>query len=381
MIQKPKRPTPAHEQQTKTSRRPAAPQPATVARLLLDWYADNRRPLPWRAHNDPYAIWVSEVMLQQTQVATVAPYFQRWLRSFPTLEALAEASEDDVLHHWQGLGYYSRARSLHAGAKAVLARGGSLPRSAEELRALPGIGPYTAGAIASIAFGLDEPLVDGNVMRVLTRLYALPGDPRKSALGKELWRLARSLLPRGRAGDFNQALMELGAIRCTPKKPLCDQCPLKTHCVARRLDQVERFPELGTRVKATAVEHVAALATRRGQLLLSRLPADAPRWGGLWLFPTVELTPGESAQAGVRRALKEHARLTGTPVNAAHSVKHAVTRYRVHLTLWRCTDLKGRCQPGPSSAEVRWLALGRLDEVAMPSAQRKLATWLHQQAE
>ncbi len=376
MIQKPKRPQPEPGQRGGKSGPPREPEPVKVGELLLGWYAQHRRALPWRAHNDPYAIWVSEVMLQQTQVSTVKPYYQRWLRSFPTVQALARASEDDVLHHWQGLGYYSRARSLHSGAKAVVERGGNLPHSVEELRALPGIGPYTAGAIASIAFGQDEPLVDGNVIRVLTRLYALGGDPQRSAVNKQLWALARALLPPGRAGDFNQALMELGATRCTPKKPLCHQCPLQQQCCAHRSGETERYPELAPRTKATAVDHVAALVTKGPLVLVGRLPAEAPRWAGMWLFPAVELGPGQTPEEGVALAVKNFAGLRCKAVHSLHSLKHSVTRYRIQLTLWRCSGATGKGSPGPGSAELRWLEPERLDELAMPSPHRKLATWL-----
>lgn len=376
MIQKAKRPSRASE----PAATPALDEAvlSRVRHALLTWYQAHRRKLPWRAHNDPYAIWVSEVMLQQTQVATVEPYYRRWLAAFPNVRALAAASESQVLQLWQGLGYYSRARSLHRGARHVVAEGGELPRSAEALRRLPGIGPYTAGAIASIAFGLDEPLVDGNVIRVLTRLFALPGDPRKAAVQKQLWAIARQLLPTGHAGDFNQALMELGALRCTPRRPLCGQCPVAAQCRARALDEVERFPELSKRPAITPVSHTAAIAERAGRLLVAQLRADAPRWGGLWLFPTVEQSADESPAQAAQRALSQFASLRSSTANPLHTITHSVTRYKITLTLCACQDVKGTTRRTDACAELRWLELDALTELAMPAPQRKLAEWLAQ---
>jgi A/G-specific adenine glycosylase len=238
----------------------SGPSAERVRRRLLDWYGRSRRDLPWRRVRDPYAIWVSEVMLQQTRVATVIPYYERFLARFPTLTALARAEESEVLAAWQGLGYYRRARALHRGARAVAAdHGGSLPRDLEGLRAIPGIGPYTAGAIASIAFDTPAPVVDGNVTRVLCRLYALGGDPAKNPLRAELWRRAAQLVPAARASDFNQALMELGATVCTPRAPRCDECPLRRACLARSHGSAEALPEKKRRLPTVAVRASAGV--------------------------------------------------------------------------------------------------------------------------
>jgi A/G-specific adenine glycosylase len=346
-----------------------------IQERLLAWYREHRRPLPWRAHKDPYAIWVSEVMLQQTQVQTVWPYFERWLTAFPTVEALAHASEEEVLRHWQGLGYYSRARGLHKGARRVLEDGGRIPSEVPLLRALPGIGPYTAGAIASIAFNRDAPTVDGNIARVLTRLFALPGTPAMPPLKDQLWALAQKLLPRGRAGDFNQALMELGAVRCTPQKPACTDCPLRPHCLAFQGGEPSRYPEPAKRPSLTHVRSVASVAKRRARVLVARHGSDAARWKGLWVFPHVERRTRESAEHAAERALLEFAGLAARSGARVTELVHHVTRYRIALELYECHVQAGRVSPG-ACAELRWVTLAELSALPMPSPHRKLATFL-----
>jgi A/G-specific adenine glycosylase len=258
---------------------------------LVRWYKLRKRDLPWRKTRDPYAIWVSEVMLQQTQVKTVLGYYERWMQRFPTLTALAQAEDADVLHAWQGLGYYSRARRLLSGARAVAERhGGELPRDVQALLDLPGIGPYSAGAIASIAFGLPEPLVDGNVVRVLCRLFALEGDPAKAPLKQRLWQLARKLVPLDAPSDFNQSLMELGATICTPTSPRCPECPLQRQCLGLAQGIERELPQLAKRKAPTEVSTAAAYVRRGDAVLLRQLPPDAPRWAGLWVLPFAELS-------------------------------------------------------------------------------------------
>lgn len=346
-----------------------------IGRALLNWYAKKRRELPWRKSLDPYAVWVSEMMLQQTQVSTVVPYFERWMQRFPNVAALACAEESDVLHAWQGLGYYSRARNLrHAAQEIVRTHAGRVPELVAELRALPGIGPYSAGAIASIAYGHPEPLVDGNVIRVLTRLFALPGDPNRAPLKNELWSLARALIPSEAPGDFNQALMELGATVCTPRSPRCTACPVADLCRARKAGLVERLPELPARPKATPVHMVAAVATRRNRVLVTRLPADAPRWAGMWLFPHTELRPSESPELAAQRALHAAAGLKGKATELLCVVRHTVTRFKITLDVYRTSAPTG--SGSPSRAEVAWRAPSELDGLAMPKAHRKIADYL-----
>jgi A/G-specific adenine glycosylase len=335
---------------------------------LEAWYGRSRRDLAFRRTRDPYAIWVSEVMLQQTQVTTVLPYFERWMLRFPDVRALAAAAEEDVLSAWQGLGYYSRARRLQAAARAVLERhGGELPSEREELTRLPGIGDYSAGAIASIAFGQRVPVVDGNVVRVLCRRFGLRGDPTRAPLKARLWQLADELVPAVAPGDFNQALMELGATVCTPRSPRCGECPWQSECEAKRLDLVERLPELPPRKGPTSVRAVAALVRRGADLLLARLASDAPRWAGLWVLPTTELAGGETAEQGVLRALGELTGLGGAVGARAATLTHTVTRFRITLDVYECRAGSGRPKRSAAWKEPREIA-----GLALPAPHKKL---------
>jgi A/G-specific adenine glycosylase len=308
-----------------------------VRTALLDWYQKQKRDLPWRRTRDPYAIWVSEVMLQQTQVKTVLGYYERWMQRFPTVKALALAEESDVLHAWQGLGYYSRARRLLAGARAVAERhAGELPSDVEALLALPGIGPYSAGAIASIAFGRPEPIVDGNVVRVLSRIFALRGDPAKAPLKSELWRLARALVPADRPAELNQSMMELGATVCTPASPRCPECPVRAQCQGLAAGIERELPELAKRKAPTELRTAAAYVREGERVLLRQMPADAPRWAGLWVLPFVELGAGEAAETGAERALAE----VGAPGSARkllRETRHTITRFRITLAVVACS--------------------------------------------
>jgi A/G-specific adenine glycosylase len=274
-------------------------QHQAIATAVVGHFARVKRDLPWRRTRDPYAIWVSEIMLQQTRVATVIPYWERWMAKFPTVSALAGAALDDVLAAWAGLGYYSRARNLHAGARAVDARfGGALPSRAAELREVPGIGPYTAGAIASIAFGERAPLVDGNVARVLARVFAIEHDIKSTAGQKALWSAAGALmraLPEAAApGDLNQGLMELGATICTATQPRCLVCPLASACAAARTGRQDELPQVAVRKKASELPLLARTAVwieRAGEIVLARRTPEG-LFGGLW-----ELPPWEVAEA------------------------------------------------------------------------------------
>jgi A/G-specific adenine glycosylase len=268
---------------------------ARVASAVVTHYRRDRRDLPWRRTRDPYAIWVSEIMLQQTRVSTVIPYWERWMAKFPTVAALAAAPLDDVLAAWAGLGYYSRARNLHAGAQAVTAsHGGALPSRASELREVPGIGPYTAGAIASIAYGERAPLVDGNVARVLARLFAIGEDIKSSAGQKILWQRAGELmaaLPEGHApGDLNQGLMELGATLCSPAAPRCLVCPLAAHCTAARTGRQDELPIVAARKKESelpVLSRAALWMTDGARVVLARRAPEG-LFGGLWELPQAD---------------------------------------------------------------------------------------------
>ncbi len=349
-----------------------------LRRRLLEWYRAAARPLPWRGVPGPYEVLVSEFMCQQTQVATVVPYYERWMKRFPTLAALAEASEDDVLHAWQGLGYYSRARSLLRIARTVVAEcGGALPESADQLRRLPGIGPYTAGAISSIAFGRREPVVDGNVIRVLCRFYAWDGNPRSTELQRRIWSAASELVCPTAPGDFNSALMELGATVCTPTGARCGVCPLAGDCRALAEGVVDRLPRPAPRPLVTDVAMAAAVVRRDPGVLVIQLPLDAERWAGMWQFPTVEIESGESAEAAAARAAREWAGCVARIERPLMVVRHSVTRYRIRLEAFEA-GWSGMTGAGVGSADVRWVLPATLGELALPAAHRRIARALLQ---
>jgi A/G-specific adenine glycosylase len=339
---------------------------------LAAWFARAQRDLPWRRRGDAYAIWVSEVMLQQTTVAAVVPYFERFLERFPTLDALARAPLERVLESWAGLGYYRRARHLHACAQTVVSEhGGRFPEDEASLLRLPGIGPYTAGAIASIAFDRRAPLVDGNVARVLSRLFRVPGDPRSGAARARLWEIAAELVPEKGASVHNQALMELGALVCQPGgQARCGDCPLERMCEARAAGEVERFPELAPRPAARARRDLALAFFDDGRVLVGRR-RDDDVWGGLWELPRVTLLEGESDRDGARRLGREilgsAAALASEDVVAR--VRHTVMNERIELRVFEGT-LRGEPEP-KGHAELLWLEVDRSSELALPSPQKK----------
>jgi A/G-specific adenine glycosylase len=344
-------------------------EPKALANALLAWYRREARDLPWRRSRDPYAVWVSEVMLQQTRVDVATPYYLRWMASFPTVHALAAADPEEVLRHWAGLGYYSRARNLHAAARLVAASPGGMPRDAKGLRALPGVGAYTAGAIASIAFREAVPAVDGNVVRVLARIHAWPGAASSPALRAKIEHAAAGLVtsvaadsanPPDAAGDWNQALMDLGATVCTPRKPRCDECPVAAHCKAFAAGRQDRIPG-PKKAAAAAVERRAfAVVQRKGKVLLVRNP-DRGLLAGLWSLPggPVDRPLAETvlAQAGVA----VHA--VGPPVAARHLFSHRT---------WEMSVQPAKVvRAGPAGgSETAWVAVADLAGQALPSAMR-----------
>jgi len=328
-----------------------------ITAALIGWYTVKQRDLPWRRTTDPYRIWVSEIMLQQTQVVTAIPYYERFLARFPTVEALAQAALDEVLALWQGLGYYSRARSLYAAAQIVHAQHhGQIPAQRDELLALPGIGEYTTGAILSIAFGRDEPAIDGNVTRVLCRLFAYEGDPSKPAGKRFLRERSLALLPSGRAGDYNQAMMELGATVCTPKSPLCSECPLTTFCRARELGRQNALPLAKPRRKPPHHEMAAALCPHNGAVLIVRR-APQGLLGGLWELPSGEIAPGEDHAHALTRHLTQGLGLTVTVGLRIGVVKHAYTHFRVTVYVYHC-DVAGEPHAASPWDNTHWLSPG-----------------------
>ncbi len=274
----------------------------TIAETLCAWFEKSARDLPWRKkHRDPYEVWLSEVMLQQTRVDTVIPYFEKFLKRFPNAQSLASASLDEVLHLWSGLGYYRRARELHAAAGEVVKRyGGTLPAEALELRTLPGIGPYTAGAIASMAFGKVEPLVDGNVSRVLARLFGVEDDIRGSVGSKKIWAIAARLVPKDKPGQFNEALMELGATVCTPKDPHCLLCPARHLCTAFEKGKQRDLPVVGEKAGVPTVSMVSLVLWHGSDVLLMRR-REGGLFGGMWEPPMIEAASLEEGLVGFRK--------------------------------------------------------------------------------
>jgi A/G-specific adenine glycosylase len=329
------------------------------------------RDLPWRRSRDPYAVWVSEIMLQQTRVAQAGPYFERFMRRFPTVKALARARPQSVLKAWEGMGYYSRARNLHRAAREVVERhGGRLPDTAEELIRLPGIGRYTAGAIASIAFGRAEPVLDGNVARVLCRLYALVGDPKSAPVQGKLWDLARRLMPAREAGLFNQALMDLGAMVCVPRNPRCAACPLAPVCAAHAQGRQDRYPEAAPR-KAVPHEIVAAgLVWKRGKILI-RLRPERGLLGGLWELPQARREGRQSLRTALLGEVRDRVGLkvsVGKPIAA---VDHAYTHFRITLHVLPCTYQSGRARAAGCEA-IRWVEPRALGRFPFPRAHHKV---------
>lgn len=340
---------------------------------ILRWYRRAKRDLPWRRTSDPYAIWVSEVMLQQTTVAAVIPYWERFLSRFPDTASLAAGREDDVLALWSGLGYYSRARSLHRGAIAVMEHhGGRLPDDAEALIRLPGIGRYTAGAIASVAFGREAPVVDGNVKRVLARLFAIRG--RGSAAEKSYWAIAQALVRGASPGDWNQALMELGATVCTPRAPRCGSCPAAGSCRALALLRPEAFPPRTKRSAARVVPVAVAWIERRGRVLLARHRPDG-LLRGEWDLPAVRIRLRDTAARTVSRELLAAHGLRLRPGGVLITASHAILATRLAIQVVGAVPLSAV----PRSAALRWVALDRLGEIPISGATVKIARAMHSQ--
>jgi A/G-specific adenine glycosylase len=336
-----------------------------LSTLLLRWYAKHGRDMPWRDHPDPYAVWVSEIMLQQTRVEAVIPYFEKWMELFPAVNALAKAEEQDVLNAWEGLGYYSRARNLHKAAKILASEfNGRLPRDLQSLRSLPGIGRYTAGAIASIAFKMDEPALDGNIRRVFARLYDVSEYADSPAGEKILWDYAAQNLPKGKAGDYNQALMDLGATICLPKNPRCLLCPLMSVCKAYEHGTQELRPVLKPRKRIPQHVHVAAVIVQRGRVLLSQRPHDG-LLGGMWEFPNVRVE--EDPAVELEKALAE-TRLKVRKEAEVVVVNHAYSHFKVIVHAFRC-----RAVFIPKNKKMKWVKLGELDEYPMGKVDRQIA--------
>ncbi|HKW89655.1 MAG TPA: A/G-specific adenine glycosylase [Candidatus Acidoferrales bacterium] len=347
-------------------------QIVAIRRALLSWYRANRRALPWRKGRDPYRIWVAEIMLQQTRIAAVIPYYVRFLRRFPTVKSLARARESEVLKYWAGLGYYSRARNLHRAAREIVRDHGAIfPNSLEEALALPGIGGYTAAAILSIAYGVPLAALDGNVARVLARLLAIRGDVYQPRQRKLLGETAQQLIPLRSAGDWNQAMMELGETICTPRAPNCNVCPLARRCRAFALGLTEKIPSPSRKPVTVPMSIAAAiLLDPRGRTLLTKSPGchDAVLFSRMWQFPAIEVRDHLNAPETLARHLRATLRITSNHFAALPHASHAVTFRKLTLLpfLVRVPKL-------PRRADYRSLPLAKLAEIAVSSATRKIA--------
>jgi A/G-specific adenine glycosylase len=366
---------------------------------LLDWFAANARDLPWRRTRDPYAIWISEIMLQQTQVKTVIPFWERWMKELPTIEAAAKASSAKIHKLWEGLGYYTRVRNLQKAAQQIVQSGKrkaesgnpsrtprvvscKFPNKFDDVLALPGIGRYTAGAICSIAFNQPTPILDGNVIRVLTRIFGIAGNPKEMETNARLWKLAGELvrvaqassLPaqtrrlcyvNGNCSALNQSLMELGALVCTPRNPRCGICPINKLCVAFRENRVAELPNLGKRETATARRFAAFVIVQDGKFLVRQRPAGVVN-AHLWEFPNVEIPNGKSNPKLVAKSILGIAPVRIEPLS---TVKHSITRYRITLEAFRVQFSK----PLHPQAGV-WKTPAQMRRLAFTAAHKKLAS-------
>lgn len=352
---------------------PTARQRRAFRRDLLDWYDDNKRSMPWRETDDPYRIWVAEIMLQQTRVDTVRDYYPRFLEAFPTVEALAEAERDEVLKRWEGLGFYARARHLHEAAQHVIdEHDGTVPDTMDAIRDLKGVGPYTAAAVLSIAYQRPHAVLDGNVKRVLTRVFAVEDDATATATERELRRLANELLTSDRPGDFNQAMMELGALVCTPSTPLCDRCPLQAVCRAHEAGTEEDYP---VTPESEPVPHrdiaVGLVFSDDGDKILIQRRPDEGLLGGLWEFPGGKQEDGESMETACRREVKEELGIDVTVKAPFYTLSHAYSHFKITLHAFRCRIDAGT----PEAREgqpFQWVGLDELDDYAFPRANRRV---------
>jgi len=348
-----------------SSRAPFIGRP--LVQRLISWFKGNARDLPWRRTRDPYAIWASEIMLQQTQVKAVLPYWGRWMKSLPDMRSLAGASEQKIHKLWEGLGYYHRVRNMQKAARMILTEhDGEFPSDFEQVLALPGIGRYTAGAICSIAFNQPTPILDGNVIRVLTRLFGISGDPREKKTNAALWSLAQALVEAAApnsCSQLNQSLMELGALICTPRNPRCGVCPVSSRCAALRQGRVDQLPETAPRLFATQRRFVAFVA-RKGDLLFVRQRPASVVNARLWEFPNVEIFPndGDLDQAS-------HAALGTRKVGLKKlcTIRHSITRYAISMDVFGVTVAKANV-----TTDGEWLSPSSLRKLPFCSAHKRI---------
>lgn len=347
---------------------------------ILRWYDENKRSLPWRDCNDPYKIWISEIMLQQTRIDQALPYYKRFTRKFSSVEVLAEADQQEVLKVWEGLGYYSRARNMHAAAKTIVEEfDGSVPDTWEEITRLMGVGPYTASAVLSIAYGKPHAAVDGNIIRVLTRYYGIEENVRETSTRNSIQELADELLDRERPGDYNQALMELGATVCTPSNPECTQCPVSGGCTAYSTLRTEEIPCKSSAPKKPhhQIGVGICLNEENNKVLIAHRPEDA-MLGGLWEFPGGKQKKDESIEETVQRELREELGATISIEEPFMQLDHAYSHFKITLHAFICRIEDGNPSP-KTSQEIKWVPVEDLSEYPFPKANRKLTEKLLEQ--
>ncbi len=354
---------------------------ARFQKALVTWYLDNYRVLPWRKTNDPYSIWVSEVMLQQTQVKTVVPYYSAFLKKFPTVKHLARAKLQEVLKIWEGLGYYARARNLHRAAGIVHREfNGIVPANRDRFRKLPGVGDYIASAVLSIAFDQPYAVVDGNVKRVLARLQCIDAPVNNAVSAKMFNATAENLKDNRIPGTYNQALMELGALICKPKAPLCDTCPLQMFCEAYQTGTVAAYPRKTARRPTPLYRIAVGVVIKNGRILITQRKPDG-LLGGLWEFPGGKIKKGETAKSACIREIKEEVNLMVDVVDYLARVKHAYTHFKISMDVFCCEYLAGRVKRnGP--VDHRWIKMSTINRYPLPKANHKflpqLKSWLEE---
>jgi A/G-specific adenine glycosylase len=349
----------------------------SLRKALMDWYLVNQRDLPWRKASNPYPIWVSEVMLQQTQVTTVLPYYHEFLKRFPSLNRLARANLQEVLKAWEGMGYYARARNLHKAAGVVISRHkGIIPQSWQDFRKLPGVGDYIAAAVLSIAFSKSYPVVDGNVKRVLSRLLVMQEPVNQSPPKKTFQQTAAELLDAKRPGTFNQAIMELGAMVCKPRNPLCKTCPVQTWCLAYQTGRTSEFPKKLKKQAVPQYQITVGVVFKNGRVLITRRKPEG-LLGGLWEFPGGKIKKAEKAAAACIREIKEEVNLAVKIDSHLCRVRHAYTHFKIQMEVFCCSYVAGRIRlNGP--VDHRWIRLDQLAEFPLPKANHKFLSQLNE---
>ncbi len=342
-----------------------------IQKALLEWFQKIQRPLPWRVNYKPYEVWISEIMLQQTQVKTALPYFDRWMTALPTIQAVAAAPEEQVLKLWEGLGYYSRARNLKKAAQQIVdVHDGEFPSNYEAILALPGIGRYTAGAISSIAFNKNESLVDGNVIRVLSRLFLYRKNTRLPAAQRKMWEWAEQILPKGQARYFNQAMMELGALVCSPKSPECDTCPLSAKCLAFKKGETESIPDRGPKKTLKNITVALGVIRKRDKVFIQKRPS-AGLMAGLWEFPGGKVENGEVKKKALQREVEEELGIQIKNIRLLKKIKHAYTSYKVDLHCFSADYDSGQITLN-SAVDGKWVTVSELKNYPFPAANVKL---------